>query len=152
MQGQEKNLHAILEPGVNALGYELLGVKFFSDSRPALLRLYIDHENGIDLDDCAKVSRQVSGTLEVEDSITQRYNLEVSSPGSDRPIFSIDQFERYCGQDVKLRMQMPIDGQRKFHGRLIGVSESDVSILFDGVEQNLPLEQIATARLVPEVL
>ena len=147
MQGQEKNLHTILEPGVKALGYELLGVKFFQGSKPSVLRLYIDHENGVGLEDCAAVSQQVSGTLEVEESISGKYNLEVSSPGTDRPLFFADHFQRFSGEEVKIRMHMPIEGQRNFRGRLLGMRGSDVTVLVDGVEHQLPLEHIATARL-----
>ncbi len=151
MQGSEIKLHAILEPGVKALGYELLGLKFLRGSKPAILRLYIDHEDGIGLDDCAAVSRQVSGILEVEESISENYNLEVSSPGVDRPLFLADQFQRFSGQAVKLRMHLPIDGRRNFRGRLVGMRDADVAVLVDGVEERLPLADIDTAQLVPEI-
>ncbi len=150
MLGQEKNLHAILEPGVKALGYELLGVRYFQSSRPAVLRLYIDHENGVGLEDCAAVSRQVSGTLDVEDTISENYHLEVSSPGTDRPLFTVEHFQRFSGRDVKVRMQLPIEGQRNFRGRLLGVSDSRITVLVDGVERQLPLEHIAVARVIAD--
>jgi len=149
MPAQEKNLHAILEPGVNALGYELLGVKFYRDHKPSLLRLYIDHEKGIGVDDCAAVSQQVSGTLEVEDCIREHYNLEVSSPGLDRPLFSAEHFQRFSGEQVKLQMLTPIEGRRNYRGQLIGMRDADVLVVIDGVEQALPLAQIAMARLIP---
>jgi len=148
MYGQEKTLHSLLEPGVNALGYELLGVRFLHGSTPAILRLYIDHENGITLDDCAAVSGQVSGTLDVEDCIRENYTLEVSSPGTERPLFSAEQYLQFCGRTAKLRMTIPVHGQRNFTGVLKGIKNTDVLLVVNGTQEHLPLENIASARLV----
>ncbi len=150
MQGQEKNLHAILEPGVKALGYELLGVRYLQGSGPAVLRLYIDHENGVGLEDCATVSQQVSGTLDVEESIAENYNLEVSSPGIERPLFSVAHFQRFSGREVKVKMLLPIEGRRNFRGRLLAVSETEITVRTDGIDHQLPLEHIAVARVIAD--
>ena len=91
-----------------------------------MLRVYIDSENGVGVDDCAKVSRQVSGVLDVEDPISGEYTLEVSSPGMDRPLFKLSQYQDYIGHVVQLRLRMPFDGRRKFKGVLNGIEDEDI--------------------------
>jgi ribosome maturation factor RimP len=141
----------ILEPGIRALGYELVGVEFQTGGKSGgLLRVYIDSENGISADDCQKVSYQVSGVLDVEDPIPGHYTLEISSPGLDRLLFRPEDFDRYAGQLVKLRLTYPVEGQRKFKGRLAGMRGENVVITEDDLEISLPFDQIEQARLVPE--
>jgi len=141
----------MLEPGIRSLGYELVGVEFQTGGKGGgLLRVYIDSENGISADDCQKVSYQVSGLLDVEDPIPGHYTLEVSSPGLDRLLFRAEDFDRFAGQLVKLRLAYPIEGQRKFKGRLIGMRGENVVIEGEDMEISLPFEQIEQARLVPE--
>ena len=138
----------MLEPGIRSLGYELVGVEFQSGS--SLLRIYIDSDKGISADDCQKVSYQVSGVLDVEDPIPGHYTLEVSSPGLDRLLFRPEDFERYAGQLIKLRVVYPIEGQRKFKGLLLGMQDRNVVIKQDDMEISLPFDQVEQARLVPE--
>ena len=141
----------MLEPGIRSLGYELVGVEFQSGGRGGgLLRVYIDSEDGISADDCQRVSYQVSGVLDVEDPIPGHYTLEVSSPGLDRLLFRREDFERFAGQLVKLRLTCPLEGQRRFKGRLTGMRGENVVIEEDGMEISLPFDQIEQARLVPE--
>jgi ribosome maturation factor RimP len=141
----------MLEPGIRSLGYELVGVEFLTGGKGgSLLRVYIDREDGISVDDCQKVSYQVSGVLDVEDPIPGHYTLEVSSPGLDRLLFRPEDFERFAGQLVKLRLMHPVEGQRKFKGRLAGMRAGNVVIEVDGSEICLPVDQIELARLVPE--
>ena len=141
----------MIEPGIRSLGYELVGVEFQTGSKGgSLLRVYIDRAEGISADDCQKVSYQVSGVLEVEDPIPGHYTLEVSSPGLDRLLFRPEDFERFAGQQVKLKVAYPIEGRRKFKGLLLGMQESNVVIKQDDIEISLPLEQVEQARLVPE--
>ena len=141
----------LLEPGISSMGYELVGVEFQTGGPGGgLLRVYIDSENGISADDCQKVSYQVSGVLDVEDPIKGHYTLEVSSPGLDRLLFKPEDFERFAGQLVKLRVIYPIEGQRKFKGRLLGLRDTNVVIKQDDQEISLPFDQIEQARLVPE--
>ena len=141
----------MLEPGINSLGYELVGVEFQSGGKSGgLLRVYIDSENGISADDCQKVSYQVSGVLDVEDPIPGHFTLEVSSPGLDRLLFRAEDFDRFAGQLVKLRLTYPVEGQRKFKGRLVGMQGENVVIEVDDVEISLPFDQVEQARLVPE--
>jgi ribosome maturation factor RimP len=141
----------MLEPGIRSLGYELVGVEFQGGGKGGgLLRVYIDSEDGISADDCQKVSYQVSGVLDVEDPIPGHYTLEVSSPGLDRLLFRPQDFERFAGQLVKVRLAYPIEGQRRFKGRLAGIRGENVVIEEDDMEISLPFDQIEQARLVPE--
>ncbi len=141
----------LLEPALQALGFELVGVEYRSGSHGGgLLRVYIDNEQGITVDDCQTVSYQVSGLLDVEDPIPGHYTLEVSSPGLDRLLFKPGDYERFAGSLVKLRLGYPLEGRRKFKGRLRGIEDGNVVIEQDGVEVSLPFDQIEQARLVPE--
>lgn len=141
----------LLEPGISSMGYELVGVEFQTGGPGGgLLRVYIDSENGISADDCQKVSYQVSGILDVEDPIPGHYTLEISSPGLDRLLFRPQDFERFAGQLIKLRAVYPIEGQRKFKGRLLGMQGDNVVFEQDDMEISLPFDQIEQARLVPE--
>jgi ribosome maturation factor RimP len=134
------------------MGYELVGVEYHSGGRDGgLLRVYIDSEQGISAGDCQKVSYQVSGVLDVEDPIPGHYTLEISSPGLDRLLFKPEDFERFAGQQVRLRMLVPVNGQRRFKGRLAGMQGGNVVIERDGEEISLPLDQVEQARLVPEL-
>jgi ribosome maturation factor RimP len=141
----------MLEPGISSMGYELVGVEFQSGGKGGgLLRIYIDSEQGITADDCQKVSYQVSGVLDVEDPIPGHYTLEISSPGLDRMLFRPQDFERFAGQLIKLRTTYPIEGRRKFKGRLTGMQGDNVVFEQDDMEISLPFDQIEQARLVPE--
>lgn len=141
----------LLEPAVRSLGYELVGVEYQTGGKGGgLLRVYIDSEQGISVDDCSKVSYQVSGVLDVKDPIKGQYTLEVSSPGLDRILFKPADFDRYAGQQVKLKMAHPIGGRRNFRGRIVGMQEGNVVIEQQGQQVSLPFEQLEMARLVPE--
>jgi len=129
-----EELQQLLEPVVAALGYELWGVELNARPRHSLLRLYIDAPQGITVDDCAAVSRQVSATLDVSDPITGAYTLEVSSPGWDRPLFRAAQYESYTGSRVKIRLSRLMDGQRNLDGIIAGANE-------DGVELEMTAEK-----------
>ena len=110
MSSKLEQLQALLAPVVEALGYECWGVEFLSQGRHSLLRVYIDHANGVLVGDCEKVSRQISGVLDVEDPISSEYTLEVSSPGMDRPLFTLEQFARHAGELVKSKLRSPFEG------------------------------------------
>ncbi len=142
-------MQQIIAPAVEALGYELVGVEYHGGDN-GLLRVYIDHENGISVDDCQAVSHQVSGVLDVEDPIRGHYSLEVSSPGLDRPLFKAQDYERFAGHEVKIKMATMIEGRRNFTGLLKGLEDETVIVEVDGEEKCLPLDQVDQARLVPE--
>jgi ribosome maturation factor RimP len=132
------------------MGYELVGIEYRSGADSGLLRIYIDREGGIQLDDCVAVSRQVSAMLDVEDPLKEAYQLEVSSPGVDRPLFVKEHFERFAGSRVRVKLRMKMHGRRRFEGVLQGVQDDNVVLEMDGEMEYLPLDQIDSARLVPE--
>jgi len=144
-----EQLQTLLAPVIEALGYECWGLEFLSQGRHSLLRIYVDHANGILVEDCEKVSRQVSGVLDVEDPISNEYTLEVSSPGMDRPLFTLEQFAKHAGELVKIKLRSPYEGRRNFQGPLRGVEEQDVVVLVDDHEYLLPIDMIDKANIVP---
>ena len=143
-----ERLTQLIEPVVVGLGYELVGVEF--DSNQRILRVYIDSEQGIIIDDCSRVSHQLSGVLDVEDPIPGNYQLEISSPGMDRPLFTPAHFDRFQGSLVRVHLHRVIDGRRKFKARLQGMKEGRVVLEESGNIFEIPFECIDKARLVPE--
>jgi ribosome maturation factor RimP len=149
MSHDAHTLKQLLEPTVQGLGYELFGIELLGSRRQRLLRIYIDREDGIDVEDCARVSQQVSALLDVEDPIGDSYTLEVSSPGLDRPLFEAEHFERFAGEQVRLQLDGLLEGRRKILGRLLGVQDDQVMVQVDGETWRVPLARIDKARLVP---
>jgi len=133
---------------VKALGLELWGVELLQQGRYSLLRVYIEREEGVTIEDCEKVSRQVSALLDVEDPIAGEYTLEVSSPGVDRPLFSVEQYAKYVGSEVNLKLRRAVDGRRKFKGQIIKVSGDIVGLLVEGTEYDLEHSEIEKASIV----
>ena len=119
---------ALINPVIEDMGYELLGVEYVASGKHSILRLYIDSENGIGVDDCEAVSRQVSAIMDVEDPITGQYSLEVSSPGIERPLFTLAHYQRFLGHDISLRLFRPIEGKRNFTGSIGSVGETNNTI------------------------
>ena len=150
MRRNTNQMWDLLEPVVTGMGYELVEIEYNPSTRHGVLKIYIDHEDGIQLDDCTDVSHQVSALLDVEDLIQGHYNLEVSSPGLDRPLTSIKDYQRFTGEIVKIKTGMAIDGRRNFKGRLCGIEGDEINIECDGQQFYLPLASIEKARLVPE--
>ena len=151
MQRAPEKLTELIRSVVEPMGYELIGVEYLSGYQGGnLLRVYIDAEDGIQLEDCTQVSHQLSGVLDVEDPLPYEYNLEISSPGMDRPLFTREHFEHFVGHKVSIKLSSALPGRRKYKGTLIGLEEANVLIEVDGVQHQLPLDQIQEARLVPE--
>ncbi|QFT56213.1 ribosome maturation factor RimP [Microbulbifer sp. THAF38] len=151
MASKRELLEELLAPVVASLGCELWGIDYQTHGRNALLRIYIDSENGIGVEDCEKVSRQASAVLDVEDPISGRYTLEVSSPGLDRPLYKLEQYERFVGAQIEVRLRMPLDGQRKWRGLLAGVEGDEVVLRVDGEnEYLLPIDSIEKANIIPQ--
>ena len=136
---------------VIALGYEMLGIEYFKQKDGSLLRLYIDHDSGITLDDCTRVNHQVIGVLDVHDPIKEKYHLEISSPGLDRPLFTLEQFKRYLGQEVKMKFRERFNERRKIRGVIKAVEEKAVLVSKDGVDHLIPADVIDSAHLVPKI-
>jgi len=151
MATKDQQITDLLATTVDALGFELWGVEYLSQGRHSLLRVYIDAEEGVTVDDCARVSEQVGSVLDVEDPITGEYTLEVSSPGMDRLLFRLDQYPGYVGEVVELRLRVPFEGRRKFKGVLTGIEGEDVVIRVDDHEYLLPYSAIDKARIQPRI-
>ena len=143
-------LTSLLQPLVEDLGYEFVGLEQSSNPKSPVLAIYIDSAGGIAVEDCAKVSREIAALLDVEDPIPGNYQLEVSSPGLDRPLFTLEQFQQFSGEVVKVSLYAPEDGRRKFKGKILGTNDGQVRMEQDGVEVTLDLGNIAKARLVPD--
>ena len=144
----EQNLQEMLQGAVEDLGCELWGIECQRAGRFMTVRLFVDKEGGVTVDDCADVSRQVSAILDVEDPIADKYNLEVSSPGLDRPLFTLPQFERYIGQDIAVHLRIPVMERRKWQGKLERIENDMVILIVDGQEQVLVFGNIQKANVV----
>ena len=145
----EDKLTEMLRPAVEETGKELLGIEFISAGKHSVLRIYIEHENGISVDDCAEVSRQVSALLDVEDPISTEYNLEVSSPGLDRPLFNKSHYEEVIGETVNVKLSIPLNGRRKFKGELVAIEGDNMVVVVDGEDYSLNINNIEKGNLVP---
>ncbi len=125
------------------------GVELLSHGRHSKLRLFIDNPQGVSIDDCERISRQVSDVLDVEGTFGQSYTLEVSSPGMDRILFKADQFEANVGQTIDVRLNFPLEGKKRIVGLLSGVENGEVIVRIEDEEYLLPLENVQRARIVP---
>ena len=132
------------------MGFELIEVEHIPNPKHGILRLYIDKEDGVTIDDCSDVSEQISTLLDVEEPIRGHFNLEISSPGLDRPLTRVKDFQRFAGSLVKLKTLKPMDGQRNFKGRILEANDDVLVIETDTEEISLPMNAIEKARLVPE--
>lgn len=147
-----KQLKEILTSAVKSLGYELWGYELSTGGRRLLIRAYIDAANGISIDDCAFASRQINAVLDVEMPNLQDYMLEVSSPGIDRQLFAIEQYERFIGQTIQVRTGQMYDNRRNFQGKLLAVADKEIVIDSDKKEYHLLFADIEKAKVVPEIL
>jgi ribosome maturation factor RimP len=151
MRSAPEKLNYMVRGEVELMGYELVGLELSGQGKGGLmLRVYIDHADGISLDDCVQVSHQISGMLDVEDPIKEPYQLEVSSPGLDRPLFEREHFERFEGSKVRVKTHTKIEGRHRFTGVLRGVAENQVLVEEDGAIHGIAIELIDSARLVPD--
>ncbi len=147
MTGEE--LMKLLEPAVEKLGYELSDIEVKVGGRDGIVRLFIDKADGVGLEDCEAVSRQVSALLDVEDPLPGHYVLEVSSPGLDRRLTKVAHFQRFMGEDIRVTLRVPIEGRRNFRGALRGADEENIEVEVDGESHQLPIATIQSARLIP---
>src|SRR5690554_7656632 len=148
----------LLAPTVEALGLQLLGIEYLPMPGGSLLRLYIDRPGaaagaevegeGVTMDDCEAVSREVLAQLDVEDPISGNYTLEVSSPGLDRPLFTPEQIARFAGETVKVGLKLPQDGRRRLQGRVLGVEGETVRLDVEGQALEVAFGNVERARLV----
>lgn len=143
-------LRTLLEPGIDALGFELIELEYVSRQR-AVLRIYIDAPGGVLVEDCERVSRYVSGVLDVEDPVPGQYALEVSSPGLDRPLVRPEHFRRFAGHEVQVETRQPHDGRRRFRGVLVDEHDGRITLRCEDQTVELHLDALRSARLVPEL-
>ncbi|PHM29649.1 ribosome maturation factor RimP [Xenorhabdus budapestensis] len=148
MSTLEQKLTAMISAPVEALGFELVGLEFIR-ARVSTLRVYIDSEEGITVDDCADVSHQVSAVLDVEDPISGLYNLEISSPGLDRPLFKAEHYQSFMGEEVSLMLRMAMQNRRKWRGIIKAVDGEIITVTVDGKDEVFALSNIQKANLVP---
>ena len=144
----EQKLQELLQGSVENLGCELWGIECQRVGRYLTVRLFIDKEGGVTVDDCADVSRQVSAVLDVEDPIADKYNLEVSSPGLDRPLFTLAQYTRYVGQEIVVHLRIPVADRRKWQGELAKIENDMITLIVDKQEQVLAFGNIQKANVV----
>ena len=143
-------LYLTVKRVVEQLGYGCWGVEFNAGRRRALLRVFIDRSEGVTLDDCSAVSHQLGGVLDVERVINTPYTLEVSSPGVDRPLFEIGHYRRYIGSRVRVNCYAPIEGRKKFVGKIEAVGNRTVTLRTDASNVEIPVDGVRQARLVFE--
>ncbi|RZN57122.1 ribosome maturation factor RimP [Avibacterium paragallinarum] len=146
----EEKLRDLLQDSVEDLGCELWGIECQRMGRFLTVRLYIDKEGGVSVDDCADVSCQVSAILDVEDPIADKYNLEVSSPGLDRPLFTLNQYARFIGQEILVHLRMPVLDRRKWQGVLEKIDNDMLTLIVEGQPQVLVFGNIQKANVVPK--
>lgn len=150
---RQDKLTQLLRPAVEGLGYELVGVEHLPMGKHTVLRIYIDSIDGITVNDCSRVSHQVSGVLEVEEPIKGQFTLEISSPGIDRPLFNFEQFEQFIGSKVKLKLYHAIEGKRKITGLIESIEGDDINIKDADSDTvfNLQIDDIDKANIITDL-
>ncbi|WP_392560924.1 ribosome maturation factor RimP [Orbus sturtevantii] len=150
MASLEQRLDDIIRAPIMALGFELIGVEYVRSRNP-VLRIYIDSDNGITVDDCADVSRQVSAVLDVEDPITTAYSLEVSSPGMDRPLFTLEHYRRFIGEEISISLRIAIANRRNWKGIIKAIDDNEmITLIIEGKDEIFALSNIQKANIVPK--
>lgn len=145
---KQQLLQAMIIPAIEAVGFELYGLEYLPQGKYSLLRVYIEKPDGVNLDDCELASRQISAILDVENPISGEYNLEVSSPGIERPLFTVKHYQRAIGKPVKVNMLTPINGQRNFVGVIKSVDDEQIVLTVAEQEQILLLNDVVKAHLI----
>ena len=150
MAARAEVLQEIIEPVIKALGFQLWGIEYIGQGRHTLLRIYIDKEGGINIEDCAEASRHISSILDVEDPISSEYTLEVSSPGLDRILFTLEQFQAHLGQVIKVRLTEGFAGRRNFSGALKNIANEEIVLIVGEEEFTIPYELVEKASIVSD--
>lgn len=150
MASRAERISEIVRPVIEALGYTLWGLEYLGQGKHTLLRIYLEKDGGINVEDCAEASRQISSILDVEDPISTEYTLEISSPGLERSLFTLEQYGAYIGHTLKLRLSEPFEGRRNFQGTLAAIEDEEV-VLLDGEDKYVfPFELVEKANIVAE--
>lgn len=164
-----ERLMELVEPLVARMGYELVDIEYAATRSEATLRVYIDWPDGqipaaaaaragegecaldgIGIDDCEKVSHELSALLDVEDPIQTPYQLEVSSPGTDRVLRTLRHYQRFLGERVHMELLAPREGRRRYTGRLVAADDDGIGLDVDGAEVTARLDEVAQTRLAPD--
>lgn len=143
----ETDIEHLLAPVIEDMGYILWGCEYMAQGKHSLLRVYIDRESGIGIEDCELVSREVSALLDVEDPISANYRLEISSPGIPRPLFYDWQYQRYAGHEVSLKLSKPLSGKRKITGTIISADNDGLQLQIGDEQQEIFISNIVKANL-----
>ena len=143
----QSEIEQLIQPTVEEMGYELWGCEYIPQGRHSLLRVYIDKEDGIGIEDCEQVSRRISALLDVEDPITGNYSLEVSSPGIPRPLFNKGHYHRYNGKEVQIKLFKPVDSKRKFSGTIVSLKDNILVLEIATEQQEFLFSNIVKAYL-----
>lgn len=150
MSSKQAELESMIAPIVESFGCDLWGVDYRAQGKHSLLRIYIENQpEGVSVEDCERVSRQVSSVLDVEDPIAGEYALEVSSPGMDRPLYRLSQYADFAGEKMSIKLRIAFEGRKKFDGLFKGVENEEIVLEVDGEEYLLPFELIDKANIVP---
>ncbi|MBD3822355.1 ribosome maturation factor RimP [Hydrogenovibrio sp. JE_KL2] len=146
----EDKIEQLLKPTVETMGFDFWGCEYLPAGQHSTLRIYIDKPEGVTVDDCGSVSRQVSAILDVEDPISSAYMLEVSSPGLDRPLMKPEQFQDYVDAVVQVRTSMAVMGRKRFKGKMVRVEQDGIEVDVDNEIYPIPFNMIEKANVVPE--
>lgn len=144
----EEKIENLLKPTIKSMGVDFWGCEYLPAGKNSTLRIFIDKENGVTVDDCKHVSRQVSAIMDVEDPISSAYLLEVSSPGMDRPLMKPEHFVSYKGEELQVRTSSSVMGRKRFKGLMVGVNEEGIDVEVDGEVYEIPYAVIDKANLV----
>ena len=148
---QATKIDAIVKPVIESMAYEYVGCERVAQKAHSLLRIYIDKKpNGVTIDDCTAVSRQLSGLLDVEEPIKEAYTLEVSSPGIERPLFTVEQFKQFIGKQIAVKLYAPLEKRRKLAGELLQVNDEQIVLNDEGQDYTVPFSAITKAHLVAD--
>ena len=142
-------LNDLIKPAVEKMGYELTDIEIKTQDREQLVSIFIDNLTGINIEDCEIVSRQISLLLDVENPISGKYTLEVSSPGLDRKLTKFNHFKRFIGNELRIKLLRSMDGRRNFRGKLLAANKESSKVKVDDQLYKLPIDMIEIARLVP---
>jgi ribosome maturation factor RimP len=149
MTKKEREIETLLTPTVTAMGLRVWGVEYLGQGKRSTLRVYIDSDDGVTVEDCERVSKQVSDLLDVEGTLVSSYTLEVSSPGLDRLLFKPEQYAESIGETVDVRLNYPFEGRRRVVGALTGLANDEVSVQAEDSKFQIPLSNVQRARIVP---
>ena len=145
-----KKVNKFAEPLCESENIELVHIEYIVEQSSQILRILIDKEGGVKIEDCVNISRQLSDILDVNLEQFDAYRLEVSSPGIERPLTKENDFERFKGKNVKIKTKTPLESQRNFKGKLTGLKNSNVELISENKEYSIPFNTIMKARIISD--